>query len=50
MLGDPSQDVGQSRLRIDAVQFGGEDQAVHRRGSLSAAIGTREQCNSLNLI
>ena len=43
MLGDASQDVGQPSLRVDIVQFRGADQAVHRRGSLSAAVGTREQ-------
>ena len=43
MPGDAGQDVGQPGLRIDIVQFGGDDQAVDRRGALSAAIGTGEQ-------
>src|SRR5207237_8939147 len=38
MLGDPGQDVGQPGLRVDVVHFGGDDQAVHRRGALSAAV------------
>ena len=43
MPGDAGRDIGQPSLRIDIVQFGGDDQAVDRRGPLSAAIGTREQ-------
>jgi hypothetical protein len=43
MPGDAGQDVSQPGLRIDIVQFGGDDQAVDRRCSLSAAIGTGEQ-------
>jgi hypothetical protein len=43
MLGEPRQDIGQPSLRVDIVQFGGDDQAVHRCGALSAAVGTREQ-------
>ena len=43
MGGDAGEDVGQPGLRIDIVQFGGDDQAIKRRGALSAAIGTREQ-------
>jgi hypothetical protein len=34
VLGDSGQDVGEPGLRIDAVHFGGDDQAVHRRGTL----------------
>ena len=43
MPGDAGQDVSQPSLRIDVVQFSGDDQAVDRRGPLSAAIGTGEQ-------
>jgi hypothetical protein len=43
MLGDPRQDVGQPGLRIDVIQFSGDDQAVHRSRPLSTAVGTREQ-------
>ena len=43
MPGDAGQDIGQPGLRIDIVQFGGDDQAVDRRGALSPTIGTREQ-------
>ena len=53
MPGDAGRDIGQPSLRIDIVQFGGDDQAADRRGALSAtgqarglkahAIGTREQ-------
>jgi hypothetical protein len=43
MLGDPRQDVGQPGLRIDIVHFSGDNQAVHRRRSLAAAVGTGEQ-------
>jgi hypothetical protein len=43
MVGDPGQDIAEPDLRADVVQFGSDDQTVHRRGSLSAAIGTREQ-------
>jgi len=42
VLGDTGQDVGQPGLRIDVVQFGRDDDAVHDGGALSAAIGARE--------
>ena len=42
VLGDTGQDVGQPGLRIDVVHFGRDDDAVHRGGALSAAIGARE--------
>ena len=35
--------IGEPSLRIDIVQFGGDDQAVQRCRPLSAAVGTREQ-------
>jgi len=43
MVGDPGQDIAEPDLRVDVVQFGSDDQTVHRCGSLSAAVGTREQ-------
>ncbi len=43
MRGDPGQNVGQPGLRVDVVHFGSDDQAVHRRGTLPTAVGTREQ-------
>ena len=43
MLSDPAQDIGQPGLRIDVVQLGGDDERIHCRGALSAAIGSCEQ-------
>jgi len=40
---DPMQHVGEPRLRIDAVELGGDDQAIEKSGALSATIGTGEQ-------
>ena len=39
MLGDACQDVGEPGLRIDIVHLGCDNEAVHDRGSLAAAIG-----------
>src|SRR5450631_3780614 len=43
MLGDASQDIGEPSLRINIVHFGGNDEAVHHRGALAAAIRAAEQ-------
>ena len=43
MFGDAGQDVGEPGLRIDVVDLGGDDQAVHGGGALAAAIGAAEQ-------
>ena len=43
MLGDAGEHVGEPGLRIDVVQLGGDDQAVHGGGTLAAAIGAGEQ-------
>src|SRR6516165_12389347 len=43
MTGDARENVGQPRLRIDAVHLARDDEAVHRRGALAAAVGTAEQ-------
>ena len=40
---DPMQHVGEPGLRIDAVELGGDDQAVEKSGALSAPVGTGEQ-------
>jgi hypothetical protein len=39
----PVEDIGEPGLRIDAVESGGADQAVHDGGMLAAAIGSGEQ-------
>ncbi len=43
VLRDAGQDIGQPGLRIDVVHFGGDNDAVHRGGALSTAIGAGEQ-------
>ncbi len=43
MFGDAGQDVGEPGLRIDIVELGRDDQAVHTRRPLAAAIGAAEQ-------
>ena len=43
MVCDASQDIGEPGLRINIVHLGGNDQAVHHRGPLAAAIRTAEQ-------
>ena len=43
MGGDACKDIGQPGLRIDAVHLGGDDQAVHGRGTPSAAIRSAEE-------
>ena len=41
MGGDARENVGEPSLRIDAVHLARDDQAVHGRGALPAAIGAR---------
>jgi len=43
VIGDAAQDVGEPGLGIDAVEFGGTDQRVDRRGALAATVGAGEQ-------
>jgi len=43
MLGDARQNVGEPGLRIDVVHLGCDDQVVHQRGTLAAAIRPAEQ-------
>ncbi len=42
MCGDAQKNVGEPRLGIDAVHFGGDDEAVRGRGALAAAVGAAE--------
>jgi hypothetical protein len=42
MICDARQHVGEVGFGIDAVEFCGSDQTVHRRGALTPGIGTRE--------
>ena len=43
MIGTAGEDVGQPSLRIDIVHFCGDDQRIHDRSPLSAAIRSGEQ-------
>lgn len=43
MGGDAREDVGEPGLRIDAIHLRCDDETVHGRGSLPAAIGPAEQ-------
>ena len=43
MVGDACEDVRQIGFRIDSVQFGRADQAVHRGGAFAAGIGSGKQ-------
>ena len=43
MGGDARQNVGQPGLRINAIHFGGDDQAVHRRCPLAAPVRSTEE-------
>lgn len=43
MSGDAGEDIREPRLRIDAVHFGCDDQAVHSCGAPPAAIRPAEQ-------
>ena len=43
MGGDAGEDIGQPSLRIDAIHFGRDDQAVHGRGASATAIRSAEQ-------
>ena len=43
MVGDASEHVGESGLRIDVVHFPRDDQGVHERGSVTATVGAGEQ-------
>ena len=43
VVGDAAEGVGEPGLRIDAVEPGGGDQRVDRRGPFAATVGTGEQ-------
>ena len=43
VIGDAAQRVGEPGLRIDVVEFGGADQRVDGRGTLTATVGAGEQ-------
>jgi hypothetical protein len=43
MIGDAGEHVGNVELRIEAVELGAFDQAVHERRPLTTPIGTGEQ-------
>ena len=43
MIGDAGQYVGEVMLRVTAVELGGLDQGVDRRGAVAAGVGTGEQ-------
>ena len=40
--GDTGEDVGQPGLGITVVELGGDDEAVHEGGTVTAAIGAGE--------
>jgi hypothetical protein len=42
-VGDASEHIGESRLRIDVVDFCRRDQGGHDSGTVGAALGAREQ-------
>jgi hypothetical protein len=43
VIGDAGQHVGEVVLRVAAVELGGLDQGVDRRGAVAAGVGTGEQ-------
>ena len=43
MIVDPTEQVGEPGLRIEAVELGGLDQREHRSGAFAAAVGAGEQ-------
>jgi hypothetical protein len=43
MSGDAWEDVGQPGLRVYFTHLGGDDQAMHGRGALSAAVKSAER-------
>ena len=42
-LGDATEDIGEPSLRVDVVELSSDDEGVHRRGPLAAAVGAAEQ-------
>jgi hypothetical protein len=43
MIGDAGKHIGEPRLRVDVVHFCCDNEAIHFRGPLSAAVGPGEQ-------
>ena len=43
MSRNAGEDVGEPGLGIDPIHFGRDDETVHRRGAMAAAIGPTEQ-------
>ena len=43
MVDDAGEDVGELGLRIDAVEFGGDDQRIHDSGAFTAMVGAGEE-------
>ena len=43
MVGDRRQDRAQVECRIEAIQFGGSDEAVERCSSMAAGVGTHKE-------
>ena len=43
MIGDPRQDGAKVEFRIESVELGRSDQAVHGGGTLAAAVGSGKQ-------
>jgi hypothetical protein len=41
-FGNSGEDIGEPSLRVDVIHFGGDDEAVHCRAALSAAIRAGE--------
>lgn len=41
-LGDVGEDIGELGLRIDVVEFAGDDEGVHHRGAHAYAVGVAE--------
>ena len=42
-IGDAGENIGEPGPRVDVVELRGDDEGVHRRGSLTAAVGAGEQ-------
>jgi len=43
MVGNAGKDISEPRLRVDLVELGGSDEAVHDGGALTAPVGAAEQ-------
>lgn len=43
VLGDASEELAQVGLWVEAIELGGADEAVERRGTLAASVGSSEE-------